>query len=103
MPSSVRRPARQAMAIIRRIGSSARGVILVVIGVFVILAAFTLDPHQVHGFGGALRELQAFPWVLGVIALGLITYGVYEVAFGWFRRPSLAARRELARERKPRR
>jgi len=48
------------MTVIRRIGYSARGVMLVVIGVFVVLAAFTVDPHRAHGFGGA-RRLVAPP------------------------------------------
>jgi hypothetical protein len=85
--SAVTRPARQWLAVIRRVGYSARGVVLVVIGMFVVLAAFTLDPSRVRGFGGALRELQAFPWLLGAIACGLVTYGVYEIGLAWLRRP----------------
>ena len=98
--SSMTRPTRQWMTVIRRVGYSARGVMLVVIGVFVVLAAFTVDPRRAHGFGGALRELQSPPWLLGIVACGLMAYGVYEIAVAWLRRPSIAARREMTRSRK---
>jgi hypothetical protein len=38
--------------------------------------------------------------LLGIVACGLMAYGVYEIAAAWLRRPSIAARREMTRNRK---
>lgn len=63
-----------------RLGLSARGVVFVVIGFFFLQAARQSDPKQVQGLGGALEALAQQPygaWVLGLVALGLIAYGLY--------------------------
>nr|WP_313949925.1 DUF1206 domain-containing protein [Nostoc sp. FACHB-190] len=42
----------------------------------------SLDGTQARGLGGALTSLaqQPFvPWILGIVALGLIAYGIYSV------------------------
>ncbi|MBD0264874.1 MAG: DUF1206 domain-containing protein [Tolypothrix sp. Co-bin9] len=65
-----------------RFGIAARGFVFGIIGIFMILAAIQLDGTQARGLGGALAVLgkQPFsPWVLGVVALGLIAYGIYSV------------------------
>ncbi|WP_396019823.1 MULTISPECIES: DUF1206 domain-containing protein [Nostocaceae] len=41
-----------------------------------------MDGTQARGLGGALTSLaqQPFvPWILGIVALGLIAYGIYSV------------------------
>lgn len=63
-----------------RLGYVARGVVFIVIGVFLAQAALTFDPQQARGIGGALATLsdQPFgPYLLGAVALGLAAYGVY--------------------------
>ncbi|MBW4563333.1 MAG: DUF1206 domain-containing protein [Mojavia pulchra JT2-VF2] len=63
-----------------RFGISARGVVFGIIGTFMMVAAIQLDGTQARGLGGALTALaqQPFgPWILGVVALGLIAYGMY--------------------------
>ncbi len=54
-----------------------------IIGVFVIVAALQFDPSEAAGLGGALQELLRQPfgsWVLGVVALGLVAYGLLMLA-----------------------
>jgi hypothetical protein len=71
-----------------RIGLSARGVVLGLIGIFVIQAAWQADPNEAAGLGQSLAELaqQPFgPWLLGLVALGLIAYGVFMIMMGRYR------------------
>lgn len=63
-----------------RLGLIARGIVLAMIGGFFIQAAWQAQPGEARGLGGALAELaqQPFgPWLLGIVALGLIAYGIY--------------------------
>jgi Domain of Unknown Function (DUF1206) len=65
-----------------RFGIAARGIVFGIIGIFMILAAIQLDGTQARGLGGALAALaqQPFgPWILGVVAWGLMAYGVYSL------------------------
>ncbi len=72
-----------------RLGLIARGVVLVLIGVFFIQAAYQADPSEARGLGGALSTLlqQPFgPWLLGIVAIGLIAYGAYMWVLARYRR-----------------
>jgi hypothetical protein len=63
-----------------RLGYAARGVVFVLVGGFLILAALHSNSSEVHGLGGALQSLQAQPfgWILlGVVAAGLFAFGVF--------------------------
>ena len=63
-----------------RFGLSARGVIFGIAGVFLIVAAIQSDPSETRGLGGVLQTLSEQPygpWLLGVVALGLIAYAVH--------------------------
>ncbi len=63
-----------------RLGLSARGIVFGIIGLFLMQAARQSDPSQARGLGGALQSLeqQSYgPWLLGLVALGLIAYGIY--------------------------
>jgi hypothetical protein len=62
------------------VGSWARALVLVLVGVFVIAAAVTFDPRKARGLDASLRALadQPYgPWLLGAVALGLVCYGAY--------------------------
>lgn len=65
-----------------RFGIGSLGAIFVVMSIFLIEAAIHHDPHKAQGLAGALATLAAQPFgplLLGLIALGLVAYGV----FGW--------------------
>lgn len=71
-----------------RAGLAAQGVVIGMIGVFVVQAAIRYDPSQVQGLGGALSTLarQPYgPWLLGLVALGLIAHAVYMVMLARYR------------------
>jgi hypothetical protein len=75
-----------------RFGTIAYGAVIVLIGVL-FFAAFThADPLKATGIDGALLSLIKLPfgrWLLGLIALGLISYGVYLAMRAlWFRTQS---------------
>jgi len=72
-----------------RFGLAARGVVFVMLGFFVLQAALHVDPNQTKGMDGALATLaqQPFgPLLLGVVALGLVAFGIYSILCGrWIR------------------
>src|SRR6266571_5148697 len=64
-------------------------VVFSIIGLFLIVAAFQHNPHQAKGLDSALQTLahQPFgPVLLGIVALGLIAYGVYSFVEARYRR-----------------
>jgi type IV secretory pathway VirB2 component (pilin) len=72
-----------------RFGMAARGVVFGVIGAFLLIAAYRADPSEAKGVGEALQTLQQQPYgpvILGVVALGLISYGAYELIRARYRR-----------------
>lgn len=78
-----------------RYGLAARGVVFVIIGWFFVQAARQHDSSEARGIGGALRELAAAPlgpWVLGIVAIGLISYGLYEMVKSRYKRIDVVAR-----------
>jgi hypothetical protein len=61
-------------------GHAARGVVLGLIGAFVIRAAVRFDPREAVGVDGALHQVAARPYgtaALVVVAAGLACYGLY--------------------------
>jgi hypothetical protein len=61
-------------------GHSARGVVLGLIGLFLVRAALTFDPHKAVGVDGALHELAGQPYGtfgLVLLAAGLACYGLF--------------------------
>jgi hypothetical protein len=68
-----------------KVGLCARGLVLSMIGYFFIQTAITANPEQSKGIDGALAELASQPfgqWLLGIVAAGLMLYGIYEVIRG---------------------
>jgi hypothetical protein len=74
---------------ISRFGLFARGVVFCIIGWFLIQAATSSDASKVGGLDLALQTLaqQPYgPWLLGIVALGLIAYGIYMIIQARYRR-----------------
>lgn len=72
-----------------RFGLTARGVVFGIIGGFLIQAALQYNAERVQGLDGALQALagQRFgQWLLGIVALGLVAYGVYMLVSARYRR-----------------
>jgi TRAP-type C4-dicarboxylate transport system permease small subunit len=70
-------------------GLSARGVVFGIVGVFLIQAALHSNAGEARGLSGALRALEQQSygqWVLGIVALGLIAYGLYMLVLARYRR-----------------
>ncbi len=71
---------RRGVIFLGRFGYAALGVVFSIIGIFLVVAAVQQNPHEAKGLDAALRTLiqQPFgPVLLGIVALGLIAYGVY--------------------------
>lgn len=72
--------ARTAVAVLGAIGYPARGVIMIFAGVFLGQAAVEYDPDEAKGVDATLRsfaETGAGPWLLTVIAVGLLVFAAY--------------------------
>jgi hypothetical protein len=72
-----------------RLGYAARGIVFGIVGALLISAAIHAEPQEARGLGGALTMLgeQSFgPWLLGVVAVGLIAYGIYILLNARYRR-----------------
>ncbi len=70
-------------------GLPARGVAFLLIGGFVIQAAVQTDPQEVEGLGAAFQTLanQPYgPWLMGLVAVGFMAYGVYCFMLARYRR-----------------
>lgn len=72
-----------------QVGIPARGVAFLLIGGFVIQAAIQTDPQEVQGLGAAFQTLASQPygpWLMGVVAVGFVAYGVYCFMLSRYRR-----------------
>ena len=72
-----------------RFGTIARGIVFAIVGFFFFLAAYTASPGRAQGIDGALNYLAKQPyglWLMGIVAAGLIAFGVYSLmTAAWFR------------------
>lgn len=72
-----------AITFLARAGYASRGAAFAIIGGLFVWAAFTQDPHHSGGLDQALERLRSAPFgtvLLIVIAVGLICFGVFNVA-----------------------
>jgi uncharacterized protein DUF1206 len=80
--------ARRAAIRFGRIGFAAQGIVIAIIGAFLVVATVELDPAQARGMGGALAAVAQQPygrWLLGAMALGLVYYGLFELVRARYR------------------
>ena len=83
------RVTEQWLVLAGRFGYASLSVVLAIIGVFLIVAAKQHNPGEAKGLGGALAQLTQTsmgPLLLGIVALGLIAYGVFSLACARYRR-----------------
>ncbi len=86
--SELSRTEREWIIAICRFGLAARSIVFFLIGWFVIEAAYMAQASQVGGLDEALETLaeQPYgPWLLMIVALGLMAYGVYMVVQARYR------------------
>jgi hypothetical protein len=72
-----------------RFGYAAMGVVYGIIGIFLIVAALQHNPGKAKGLDTALLELARQPFgmfLLAIVALGFIAYGVYSFVEARYRR-----------------
>lgn len=65
------------------VGYAAKGVLLGVVGVLFLVAAFTVDPDKAAGLDGAIKSIKALPYGAAILigaGAGLIAYGLYFIA-----------------------
>ena len=76
---------------VSRFGIAARGVVLCLIGFFLMRAVLRHDAAQAGGLRESLRTVaQLGRWPFIIVATGLIAYGVYELVNARYRRISVA-------------
>ena len=72
--------ARSIVRWLGQVGGIARGVVFAAVGVFLIVAGAKSQPDQAKGVDSTLRafaQTPLGPWLLVVVALGLVTFGLY--------------------------
>ena len=78
---------------VSRFGIAARGVVFVLVGWFFVQAAWQYDPDEAGGVAEALNTLAAESYgalLLGVVALGLVAFGVHSLLEAKYRRIDVA-------------
>jgi cytochrome b561 len=71
------------------VGHLARMVVFGLVGIFLVKAAIDYNPKQAVGLDGALAKLTHYsygPFLLGVVAAGLIAFAVYSLSDARYRR-----------------
>jgi hypothetical protein len=74
---------RRVVGVLGRVGGIARGTVFAAIGGFLFFAVVHSSPGQAKGIDATLRTLAATPvgpWLLAVVALGLVMFGAYSIA-----------------------
>lgn len=72
-----------------KVGYGARGLATLPAGVFLIQAGLDARSRDAHSWGGALQALERQPfgsWILAVIAVGLVAFGLFGFVEAGFRR-----------------
>lgn len=72
-----------------RAGYIARGIVFVLLGIFVVIAAVNFDPKKAEGLDVALSAIArapAGPLLLVLVAIGLMCFGLYSISESKYRR-----------------
>ncbi len=87
--SQARARTRRIVEWLGRAGGVARGIVFVTAGAFLVMAAVRYQPRQAKGIDSSLRALAATPagpWVLVLVAIGLIMFGAFSCCEARWRR-----------------
>jgi uncharacterized protein DUF1206 len=71
---------RRVVVRLGQIGGVSRGTVFATAGIFLVVAAITAQPGQAKGIDSSLRALARTPlgpWLLVLVAAGLIVFGIY--------------------------
>jgi hypothetical protein len=71
---------RRIVEVLGMVGHTTRAVVFAAAGMFLGYAAVTFDPGKARGVDGTLREFASTsigPWLLVLVALGLVVFGLY--------------------------
>ncbi len=79
----------QAFMLLGYVGLGARSLVFGLVGYFLLRTATDFDPANAVGIDGTLARLHnqpLGPWIVGLVAVGLITFAVFSVFEGRYRR-----------------
>jgi Domain of Unknown Function (DUF1206) len=77
------RSVRQRIEALAKVGLTAKAVIVAAAGVLILQAALAFDPNKAKGLDGTLKSFAhtpVGPWLLVVIAGGVLAFGLYSLA-----------------------
>lgn len=79
---------RRFVCVLGRFGTIARGAVFALVGALTVRAAWEHDPSDAGGVDNAIKTLARTPgsWLLVVVAVGLVAFGVYSFAEARWRR-----------------
>jgi hypothetical protein len=83
------RRTRRVVEWLGRVGGVARGIVFATAGAFLVIAAVRWQPKEAKGIDTSLRALAATPagpWLLVLIAIGLIMFGAFSCCEARWRR-----------------
>jgi hypothetical protein len=85
---------KKAVLALGSIGYAARGVVFALVGWFLLQAAIDHDPNESGGLDNALKRLaesEYAPGLLRLLAVGVVTFGVYRVVDALLRKGEAVA------------
>jgi uncharacterized protein DUF1206 len=80
---------RRLFLVLGRIGMSARALVFALIGYFILRTAIDYQPSKAVGIHGALGRLHhepLGPWLLGLVAVGLVIFAAFSMFEARYRR-----------------
>ncbi|ALE06220.1 hypothetical protein AL755_13330 [Arthrobacter sp. ERGS1:01] len=73
-------PVRKFVTVLGMVGYVAKGIVLLLVGLLLVMSSLQAKPRESTGVDGALKALRAQPYgvyVLSFVGAGLICYGLY--------------------------